>query len=304
MDLEDLFINQNKDLESKLYRLSGICHLKEFYCAGCCLQSTSFGYLPCLQALHLIFCDFRDFHQHSFDSLTSLRELHIIQPGNFTHVDLTALVYLKHLYIEKISSSKILEHVNKDSLCHLDVTASFRSETIEMVFQKIRRFDELKTLNFSFIKIDDDFDFAWLSSLTCLKSLAVIRCKIKTIKSSISAENQPGRFPRLEKLDLSSNCIDRVEREVFREFPCLKWLDVRCNNLKSLSDDVFTNLVNLEELCIMSNQLAQVNHVTFTCLTKLRVLNLNNNPHLSIEKSALWQNMKNLKHFSVYCHKR
>lgn len=307
MSLENLSIFQNQDLESRLYRLSGICNLKEFYCSGCRLLKSSFGYLPRLEVLHLTFCDFRDFREHSLDSLTSLRELQIEQPANFTHqLDLTALVYLEQFDIEKISSSKILDTVNKDSLSHLKVAISFRSERYEMVFEKIRRFEKLETLSLSFIKIDDDddFDIDWLSGLTCLKSLSVIRSKIKTIKSSTSTKNQPGRFPRMEKLNLANNCIDRLDREVFREFPCLKLLNLSCNNLKSLRNDLFADLVNLEELFILSNQLGQVSHVTFTCLTKLRQLNLKNNPHLSIETSALWKNMKNLKLLNVYCHKR
>lgn len=250
----------------------------------------SFGYLPSLRSLYLNQCDCSEFGRSSLETFkTSLRELHILDCVSIAHVDLSVLKRLKKLCIRNVSSVEFLETVNKDSLCELDLNKSFRRHKIEWVFEKIRRFEKLETLNLSYNQIEE-FDINWLSGFAFLKCISVNYCQMKTIKLSSEAE----RIPRLEKLDLSNNLIDRVAKDMFCELACLKSLDLSKNKLESLPDGVFADLISLEKLSISHNRITQVCVGTFVGLVSLRELSLACNPLRDLDPHAL-SHMNNLE---------
>lgn len=269
------------------------------------LIPSSFGHLPSLRSLYLGECDWSECGEHAFDSLPNLEALKIYNPINFDHVNLSELVSLKELAIQRILANKMyemLDTVNVVNLSMLSIAYPKGTMRIDELLQVIRPFKKLEDLSLSQIEIDE-FDIDWFASFACLKCLSVNYCEIKTIKLSSKSEAacpkiESIRFARLEKLNLGNNFIFQVDREIFREFPCLKLLNLYCNKLTCLPDDVFVDLVNLEELWIMGNRITELSPVTFAGLVKLRNLNIAYNPFESIEPST-FAPMTNLEEIYV-----
>lgn len=299
-------LHLDPDVNLKLNHLSGLSQLNELILKAFRLNPNSFGHLPSLRTLKLINCDWSKFGEHSLDSLTSLRDLSISRPFNFTNqLDLSALVNLKNLYLHNCPSTlEILENVNHD-LIDLKIFNPSGGFLFNMLLRKLGRFEKLESLRLVHIDIHD-FDINWLTNHPNLKYLEITSCKIKTItlnRDSCDSEakikdNKQRIFPRLERLCLENNDLESLHRDVFREFSCLKTLDLSDNQLECLPDGVFADLANLEELLIWNNSITKVSGATFAGLVQLRTLDLSFNPLESLEPSA-FEDMKNLEKFRL-----
>ncbi|XP_076288089.1 toll like receptor [Lasioglossum baleicum] len=89
-------------------------------------------------------------------------------------------------------------------------------------------------------------------------------------------------FPKLERLILSSNNVNKLGNDLFADKPELTWLDLRANNVL-LRLDTFQNSSNLTVLELGQNHITSIEPGVFDKLTKLTLLNLWQNRLTKIE---------------------
>ncbi|KAL5291079.1 Tl.2 family protein [Megaselia abdita] len=149
-----------------------------------------------------------------------------------------------------------------------------------------------------FEKIDDDA-FGDLPNIETLNlsflNLTSLPRSIKNLKRLTwinLSRNELTEFPKevllssLEDINLSSNKIDHISKEDFKNFPNLTTLFLGNNGIENIEIDTFNDLQKLEELALDGNKLSNVSKAHFEKLLNLKRVNLDRN-FINVETSDL-----------------
>lgn len=130
----------------------------------------------------------------------------------------------------------------------------------------------------------------------CNFDFTYINCSMRNL------EHVPYALPHVvEKLDLSSNVIKKLEQGDFSSCRNLKELILDNNPLGSVDFTKISGLEKLEYLSLVNNHLSQIDRNAFSSLYALRTLNLSHNP-IAISASSSshsFLNQPNLQELSL-----
>ena len=138
--------------------------------------------------------------------------------------------------------------------------------------------------------------------------MTVQKCPCK-IDRKANAADCSDRNPRLtsvpkcvprsvQKLNLSHNKFNKLQRRQFEDFNKLVFLDISGSFIEHLSEETFTGLSELETLLLTDNWIENLNTTHFVGVPKLRVLDLMAN-HIEDIEGRTFSRLINLRHLNI-----
>lgn len=90
----------------------------------------------------------------------------------------------------------------------------------------------------------------------------------------------------LEYLELDTNKLKYISNELFQPLHNIKGLFLQKNQIEVIESSAFKNLINLEELQLYFNKISSIDAKTFQNLKKLKSLYLQHNQIVAVETGA------------------
>lgn len=152
------------------------------------------------------------------------------------------------------------------SINKLDISSNGISSLPSDFYQGIKQISNLDMSKNDFESIPSEISTLNMSVL----SLDLSHCHIKSIKLN--------KIDSLENLNLSSNSIQSLDIDTFRNVPGLKSLDLSSNRLTSLPEGLFSPIHSFHVLNLSGNKIQTIDKTIFDNLqNSLRTLHLENN---------------------------
>ena len=149
---------------------------------------------------------------------------------------------------------KLAKRQKKDLKSIIDFTNK-QDNDIECYIESLVEFD-IKKMNPSKYFIQKIAPLDTFCQFKCLRQLSLCGNRIDSIDSNTFAVG----LPCLQELDLSQNCLVRLEAKTFEMLNVLKKLRLCENAIESIDENAFWGLDNLEELFLDDNSLDELRY--------------------------------------------
>lgn len=110
---------------------------------------------------------------------------------------------------------------------------------------------------------------------------------------SLIEENLFANFSQLISVNLSNNCLESLDVNIFLNLVELEAIDLALNKLKSISKHLFKNNKKLKVVSLSNNMLTSIDAELFSGLKEITDISLANNRLKSIDKSS-FKDLNNL----------
>ena len=274
--------------------LSGLSNLEYLEIEGMYIKERAFKGLNKLIKLVLNLCKVDKLDSEMLKSQKNKLRFLIIHVLEFD-ITLDSLKRLKVLSISGFDNLNCIKSVPTESLEVLNLNTNLSSaygQTIDQFFERVN-LSNLAQLRFKLTELD--YRSKWFSGLTNIKRLSFFDNEYDSANFL-----KPLKLSHIFELDLSSNRIEKLERNNFKGLKSLKRLNLSANPLKKLNPGVFNGLENLETLLLkyIHHDLLIVKD-SLLGLSNLKVLDLSNSicrksswVKISIDSQALDQTAK------------
>ncbi|XP_069139596.1 G-protein coupled receptor GRL101-like [Argopecten irradians] len=217
-----------------------------------------------------------------------------LRPHVPVSLQLVTTLILKHCSIRELLISGQSLFQNMSALRHLDLSFNNIETLSKNIFPKMW----LKVLILShnpLFRIERDF----FSGLNSLSNLQIAHTPLKDLQTSMPRQSVLQHLTKLKDLDLSSNLIEEVPAEVFKDLRSLLTLNLSKNPITTIDITAFVGMQSLHRLTVTHTELQQIRTGTFNDFTSLTYLNISAS-YIQDIQTDVFANLGNLKTLDIH----